>query len=209
MGVRRKGVQASGAVKRRVSVGRKVSPPSIRRASLAVPVRVSITQQFGAQPLVLLGQALEAAGFWRHIERARRAVRIRRNRFRIIIKPDLDFYDPLTPGGTDPVLVEHLIDLLHDNGFTNVAVLDGRNDPDSWLHNRDALVVPELVGYRFATSKGRAYEIVASGAAPAPEVPPGDQAPPAISAHSDERQLPHQLRQEQDARGQRICAVRP
>ncbi len=183
MGVRIKGVQASGAAKARGSVGRKMSPPSIRRNPTAVPVRVSITQQLGAQPLMLLGEALDAAGLWRHIEQARRSVRIRRNRFRVIIKPDLDFYDPRTPGGTDPALVEHLIDLLHDNGFTSVAVLDGRNDPDWWLHNRAALVVPELVGYRSATSKGRTYEIVACGDSPTTEALSGDMAAPAISVH--------------------------
>lgn len=124
------------------------------------PVKVSITHELGAQPLALLEKALKDAGFWRHIEQARRALSLRRNRFRIIIKPDLDFYDPLISGGTDPTLVEHLIDLLHDRGFRMVAVGDGRNDPDAWLHNRDSLVVPELVGYRFATGMGRTYDIV-------------------------------------------------
>jgi len=104
-------------------------------------------------------------------------------RFRIVIKPDLDFYDPRTPGGTDPALVEHLVDLLHDSGYTNVAVIDGRNDPDAWLHNRDALVVPELVGYRFATTKGRHYEIVGLDDAAAVQAQPADTPVTPISAH--------------------------
>ena len=122
--------------------------------------KVSITQDLGAQPRSLLERALDDAGFWTQIAQTRRALGQRRDRFRIIIKPDLDFYDALTPGGTDPALVEHLIDLLHDRGFPNVAVADGRNDPDFWLHNRQPLIVPDLVGYRFATAKGRAYDVV-------------------------------------------------
>jgi len=121
---------------------------------------VCIARQLGSQPLPLLEQVLDGAGFWQHIERRRQAAGRQRDRFRIIIKPDLDFYDPRVPAGTDPALVEHLVDLLHDRGFHQVAVGDGRNGADSWLHNRDALVVPELVGYRFATPKGRAYDLV-------------------------------------------------
>jgi uncharacterized protein (DUF362 family) len=142
----------------------------MKRRNRAKAVKVIITQHLGAQPLPLLEQALEDAGFWPHIVQFRRALGRRGDQFRIIIKPDLDFYDSRAPSGTDPVLVEHLIDLLHDRGFRNVAVGDGRNDPDAWLHNRDPLVVPDLVGYRFATAKGRAYEVVDfQSAFPAPD----------------------------------------
>jgi uncharacterized protein (DUF362 family) len=133
---------------------------SVKRRERGKPVKVSITQHLGAQPLQLLEKALEAARFWKGVAQVRNALGRRNDQFRIIIKPDLDFYSALTPGGTDPALVEHLIDLLHDRGFRNVVVGDGRNDPDAWLHNRDPLVVPDLVGYRFATAKGRAYEFI-------------------------------------------------
>lgn len=112
------------------------------------------------QPLPLLESLLEDSGFWRDIERVRRAGRVRRNRFRIVIKPDLDWYSPSTRDGTDPVLVEHLIDLLHDRGLSCVVVGDGRCAHDGWLHNRDPLIVPDLAGYRFVTDKGRSYDIV-------------------------------------------------
>jgi uncharacterized protein (DUF362 family) len=146
--------------KRPDSSGQASTVLSVKPQKRSKPVKVSITQHLGAQPFPLLEKALENAGFWRHIEQARRALGLRRNRFQIIIKPDLDFYDPLSPGGTDPALVEHLIDLLHDRGFRKVAVGDGRNDSDAWLHNRDPLVVPDLVGYRFATRMGRAYDLI-------------------------------------------------
>lgn len=122
------------------------------------PVRVCIVQELGVPPSALLERTLERAGFWAYVARVRRAAP-RRGAFRVIIKPDLDFYGAQS-AGTDPVLVEHLIDLLHDHGHTDVAVGDGRNDPDGWLHNRGPLAVPELAGYRFATARGRRYEFV-------------------------------------------------
>jgi uncharacterized protein (DUF362 family) len=183
VGTRTKAKQADAQAGRRLPTKRRSATPSAGRAAPAASVRVSLMQGLGAQPLALLGQALEAAGFWRHIEQTRRSARLRRTQFRIAIKPDLDFYDPRTPGGTDPALVEHLVDLLHDNGFTNVAVIDGRNDPDAWLHNRDALVVPELVGYRFATTKGRHYEIVGFDDRSAVPARPADSPATPINAH--------------------------
>ena len=131
-----------------------------RRRGRNNPVKVSILRQPGIDAFPLLEQCLENAGFWQHIEKALARSRMRRARFRIIIKPDLDFFAPGVPGGTDPAIVEHLIDLLHDRDFQNIVVGDGRNVADRWLHNRDPLVVPDLVGYRFVTPKGRPYELV-------------------------------------------------
>lgn len=122
--------------------------------------KIAILQHLGGQSGPLLEKVLDVSGFWRHIEQKRRSSGLRRERFRIIIKPDLDVYDPQMPAGTDPAIVEYLIDLLHDRGFREIAVGDGHNEADSWLHNRDPLIVPELVGYRFATDKGRVYDVV-------------------------------------------------
>lgn len=160
MAMRSMADNAKGRKKRPATWSRASTAASVKRRERGKPLKVSITQHFGARPLPLLEKALEAAGFWTQVAQVRSAVGRRNAQFRIVIKPDLDFYNALTPGGTDPALVEHLIDLLHDRGFRNVAVGDGRNDPDAWLHNRNPLVVPDLVGYRFATAKGRAYEFV-------------------------------------------------
>jgi uncharacterized protein (DUF362 family) len=131
-----------------------------RRGNKSKPVKVSVLRQPGINAFGLLEQCLERAGFWQHIKTALVRSRVRRDRFRIIIKPDLDFFAPGVPGGTDPALVEHVIDLLHDRELPNVVVGDGRNVADTWLYNRDPLVVPELIGYRFVTQKGRPYELV-------------------------------------------------
>ncbi|MBC7779729.1 MAG: DUF362 domain-containing protein, partial [Proteobacteria bacterium] len=138
---------------------RTASTQTTERIPRRAPVKVVIAQQPGGEPLALLEQALQSAGFWQHIARAQRASGETRRGLRIVIKPDLDFFAAHAPGGTEPALVEHLIDLLHDREYRNVAVAEGRNEPDGWLHNRDPMVVPELVGYQFHTAKGRVYEI--------------------------------------------------
>lgn len=122
-----------------------------------MPARVSVVQRAGASAETLLEEVLEAAGFWRLVARRPGSV---------VIKPDLDFFSATPHGGTEPSLVEHLVDLLHDHGCSDVAVGEARNDDDAWLYNRDPLVVPELVGYRFVTAKGRPYEVVHLGAGP-------------------------------------------
>src|SRR5215813_5920819 len=112
----------------------RATTPAVRASSAAAGTRgvgrivnVSITQQLGAQALPLFERSLEDADFWRHIEQTLSRSRQQRDRFRIIIKPDLDFFSPTVPEGTDPALVEHLIEMLHERGFRNVAVGDGRN----------------------------------------------------------------------------------
>ncbi len=177
---------ATGANNRPATASRQSAAETTRQRKRGKPVKVSIAQHLGAQPLALLEQALEDAGFWAQIAQVRRALGRRSNQFQIIIKPDLDFFDTLAPAGTDPLLVEHLIDLLHDRGFRKVAVGDGRNDPDAWLHNRDPMVVPDLVGYRFATAKGRTYDVVDfQSAFRAPDPSARDSCTPISSHWSD------------------------
>jgi uncharacterized protein (DUF362 family) len=114
-------------------------------------MQVSAVQRAGATATALLEETLESAGFWRLIAGSAG---------RIVIKPDLDFYAADPHCGTDPALVEHLIDVLHDRGYTDVVVGEARNETDDWLHNRDPMMVPHLVGYRFVTPKGRPYEVI-------------------------------------------------
>ncbi len=122
-----------------------------RRRKRPTLVRVSVAQRAGATPRELLEEVLEAAGLWHLLPRRRGP---------IVIKPDLDFYEAVPHGGTAPELVEHLIDLLHDRGHADVVVGEARNEADGWLHNRDPMMVPHLVGYRFVTSKGRRYDVI-------------------------------------------------
>ena len=121
--------------------------------------RVASIQQSGASIDALLDDALASSGVW-DVLRQRRAARRRRKRdLAIAIKPDLDFFALDAHTGTDPAIVEAVIVRLRRNGYTNVVVCDGRNRPDAWLRNRDALCVPDLVGYHFEAPAGEPYDI--------------------------------------------------
>ena len=61
--------------------------------------------------------------------------------------------------GTSPALVEALVARLRLQGYLNVVICDGRNRRDDWLHNRDAMCVPDLVGYRFEAPPGEPYTV--------------------------------------------------
>lgn len=112
---------------------------------------VWVLERPGATAPALLDALLDTCGFWRDVAGRRGPV---------VIKPDLDGWEAGAHAGTEPALVEHLIDRLHAQGFTDVVVADARNEDDAWAHNREPLVVPELTGWRFATPGGRPYTVV-------------------------------------------------
>lgn len=78
----------------------------------------------------------------------------------IVIKPELAGFTVASPTVTDPTLVEALIDLLQDRGFTNVAVVGTTDSGALWAENRDPFALSDLLGYQFVTPKGRSYDIV-------------------------------------------------
>jgi|ERR1017187_1393942 uncharacterized protein (DUF362 family) len=136
---------------------KKASPQSrskqVRKAHVVI-VRTASNDKFS-----LLGIALERAGFWPHIDAARRRAGIPGEGFQVLIKPDLHLFGTAESTGTDPELVEHLIDLLHDRGYSKVVVADARSVWELWLENCDVPVRAELVGYHYVTRRGRAYDV--------------------------------------------------
>ncbi|MQA89735.1 MAG: DUF362 domain-containing protein [Gemmatimonas sp.] len=133
-----------------------------RSASRGV-VPVAAVRAIGGPPEALLQEAVEAGRLWKVLESRRAARRVARRDLAIAIKPDLDIFAAGSPTGTDPALVEALIVTLRRRGFARVTVCDGRNRPDHWLHNRDGMCVPDLVGYRFEAPEGQPYEVVFNG----------------------------------------------
>jgi uncharacterized protein (DUF362 family) len=123
----------------------------------------AVANETGADKLSLLATALDQSGFWRHLENMRRIVKVPRAQFQILIKPDLVLFDEKASTGTDPELVEHLIDLLRARRFKAVAVCGATDSSDLWLENRDVMVLAELVGYRYATPTGHVYEVIDLG----------------------------------------------
>src|SRR5215470_7252270 len=112
-------------------------------------------------PARLLARPLEEAGLWDGLRQT--AAATDPALLRIVIKPELGAFALGSPAATEPAVVELLIDLLHDAGFTNVTVVAARDSSALWAENRDVLVLADLLGYKFSTEKGRAYEIVDLG----------------------------------------------
>jgi len=127
--------------------------------AVSPPVQVAAIQRAGASIDELLDAALGASGFWKVLSARRLSRKRRKGDLAIAVKPDLDVFARDSVTGTNPALVETLIARLHREGYTNVVVCDGRNRPDGWLSNRDALCVPDLVGYRFETAAGDPYTV--------------------------------------------------
>ena len=113
--------------------------------------RVSICHDRKKGKFFLLEEALEKADFWEIIQEAWKSSKLAQKKFLILIKPDLNMFDINSTTGTDPELVEHLIDLLCQKGFANIMVADSPGDADLWLENRDVLILADLLGYKFET----------------------------------------------------------
>jgi len=123
-------------------------------------VVVAVVQDPAAGRRELLARALDESGFWRRLRGLRRTAQREAAALRILIKPDLAVFGRESPAGTDPRLVEHLIDLLHDHGYTAVAVADAPGRADLWAENREVPVLADLAGYRYVTDAGRAYDVL-------------------------------------------------
>ncbi|MDZ4701632.1 MAG: DUF362 domain-containing protein [Rhodothermales bacterium] len=108
-----------------------------------------------------LARTLEDAGFWEILD-GRRGEKVAAA-FRIVIKPDLEVFATGGSTGTDPALVEALIEQLVTRGYETVSVVDGPSPAGVWLENRDVLALADLAGYRFETASGHPYDIADLG----------------------------------------------
>jgi uncharacterized protein (DUF362 family) len=79
---------------------------------------------------------------------------------RAVIVPAMDAFAADSPAAADPRLVERLLDILIDLGVTEAVVGSTRATASLWLENRDVLVAADLLGYRYETPAGRAYDVV-------------------------------------------------
>ncbi len=139
-----------------VAAMRSTAPASPRVRSTARPVRVGIATDPAADKFTLLSRALTDAGLWEELA----ATGVEPAVLRIVIKPDMTIFDIPSPTGTDPELVEALIDALFNRGYRQVVVGSTRDTFDLLLENRSVLALADLAGYRFRTPKGHDYEIV-------------------------------------------------
>ncbi len=169
--------------------------PSSRKISAKTPARTkkSVAHEQGASPLQLPGEAsrttctavvlhaeadkfglleelLQESCFWITMQEKHFRSGLNKDDFKILIKPDLNACELAGSTATDPELVEHLIDLLHDRGFTQVLVGETRNSFDTWLENRDVQILADILGYRYTTPRNRSYDVIdlAEDLAPGP-----------------------------------------
>ena len=119
---------------------------------------VAIVDDSGLSATGKLAAALDRAGLWTMLRQAQagRAP----DQVRVVVKPELSGFALGSPAVTDPALVEHLIDLLHDRGFTDVAIVGTADSSALWAGNRDLNALSDLLGYRYVTPRDRCYDIV-------------------------------------------------
>jgi uncharacterized protein (DUF362 family) len=120
---------------------------------------VAIVDDRWLTPNDKLAASLDRVGFWDKLDVAN-VGRDATAPIRLVIKPELSGFKVASPSITDPALVEALIDLLHDHGATDVAVVGTSDSSALWAENRELLALSDLLGYRFITPKGRSYDII-------------------------------------------------
>ena len=108
----------------------------------------------------LLDAALEKAQFVDLLETAMSKKKKSKAKFLIVIKPNLSMFFKEQVTGTDPELVEYLVDCLHDLGYINVVLGEAQNTFFKWLHNREIPTIARAIGYKFTTPKGRKYQVL-------------------------------------------------
>lgn len=106
----------------------------------------------------ILMQTLEGAGFWQVLDATWKGSGKSKEEFSIVIKPNIMmFYSGRDMSViTDPLMVEYLIDRIHERGFTNIVVIESQNVYGNWFRNRDVLTVAVAAGYH----ADRNYRIV-------------------------------------------------
>ncbi len=126
-----------------------------RKTVLAAISEVGDTDKFRA-----LEDALTLSKFMDELDNCRKISGISKEEFRIAIKTELDIFEPGAASVPDPQIVEHLVDLLFEKGYREIYISDSISSSDSWLENRDVIILADLVGYRFSTDKGNEYDFI-------------------------------------------------
>jgi len=108
----------------------------------------------------LLDAALEKTDFNDLLETTWNKSQKPKAEFLIVIKPNLAMFFKDSVTVTDPELVEHLVDRLHNLGYTNVVIGEAQNTFFKWLHNREIPNIARAVGYKFTTPGGADYRVI-------------------------------------------------
>jgi hypothetical protein len=120
----------------------------------------AIVHEPGAGGPALLDQALALAEFEAAATPRIAAALTARGACSALIVPALDAFAAGSPAAADPALAEHLLDRLFELGVTDAAVGSTRDTAALWLENRAVFVAADLLGYRYETPAGRAYDVL-------------------------------------------------
>jgi len=147
-------------------------------ASTSDPVLALVSESAAEAPAKVLQHALDQAGFWESLERSRAGRKVDKSQFTILILPNLSGYSADSRAVTDPRLVEVLVDLLYEHGFEAVTLCAAADSSLLWAENRDIFALADLLGYRFITDNGNAYDFTDLG-----EDLMGNDLPPGAALH--------------------------
>lgn len=109
-----------------------------------------------------LDQVIEMTGFFGKLDSAFKKSRKNKKNFSIIIKPNFMFMYSLKDRTTftDPELIEHLIDRLYEQNYTNISVAEARSTYGVFFTNREVSTVANYIGLDGITPKANKYKIV-------------------------------------------------
>lgn len=104
-----------------------------------------------------LEQVLEVTRFFNVLDEAQSNSGKTKDEFSIIVKPNFSFMYSLTDISTftDPSLVEHLIDKIHERGYRNIAVAEAQSTYTVFSTNRDVPTLAKYIGLR-----GKNYRVI-------------------------------------------------
>jgi uncharacterized protein (DUF362 family) len=104
----------------------------------------------GENKFEALNQVLEESKFFQALEKFQKEAGKGKKDFKIVIKPNfmMTYHKKDCTTYTDPELVEHLIDLLYERDYTNLALVESQNTYGTYFENRDVITVARYVGYK-------------------------------------------------------------
>ncbi|MDH4185103.1 MAG: DUF362 domain-containing protein [Nitrospinota bacterium] len=121
-----------------------------------------VVVETGADKFHTLEKALEKSGFFQALDHHHQASGAPKEKFRVVIKPNFMFlhHKKDVSTYTDPELVERLIKMIHERGFTNIAIVESQSALGNYFTNRDVKTVAEYAGYGKDPAMAAMYKVV-------------------------------------------------
>jgi uncharacterized protein (DUF362 family) len=118
---------------------------------------VKVVSFLDADKFRALEGVLDGTAFFEKLDQAWSKSGKRKEDFSIVIKPNFMFMYSTKDHSTytDPELVEHLVNAIHDRGYRNLAVAEARSTYGTFFTNREVKTVAGYIGL-----KGANYRII-------------------------------------------------